>query len=459
MAEDQNRTPSDDAQQPEPAEPAEPATPAEPAPADAADIVEPEAGSASGQPADAPAAPVAGFADVPAVPSAPVPQQQFGSPQSAPGYAQQPMGDAAQQSTQAYPQPAASGSQPTTPGQTAAPGYAPQPVPGYPQAPGYQQPPAPGSQPTPGYQQPQDPGYQSAQGYQQPPAPGYPQPSGFYSPAQPSGKATGALVCGIAAIVLSGFPIFGIVLGIVAIVLAGKAVKESGKSGKSTGAKVCGIIGIVFALIWFVVALMMGCSDIASTYDSASSSSASSSSSVPGATAEGPGMVNEATSELESLASAQLDKLKNKDPEFVQQLAAELDERFESFTDYSLSDLGVDPVSFAEWMLADFDYELDGAYDFDDGTGTVYADVTQRDTYAFENAFMDEAQAAIDSGEISRSDEAAVMARLGEICKSVMEKSTGTTDSYVALDMVKSGDAWTIDSDSWEQELEYLFGL
>lgn len=37
-------------------------------------------------------------------------------------------------------------------------------------------------------------------------------------------------------------------------------------------------------------------------------------------------------------------------------------------TGYSLTDLGIDPLTFVEWMLVDFDYQLDGAYDNGDGT-------------------------------------------------------------------------------------------
>ena len=60
-------------------------------------------------------------------------------------------------------------------------------------------------------------------------------------------------------------------------------------------------------------------------------------------------------------------------------------------------------MTFVEWMLVDFDYKLDGAYDNGDGTGTVYADVTLRDSMAFATTFMEDAQAAIDAATCSPS--------------------------------------------------------
>ena len=147
---------------------------------------------------------------------------------------------------------------------------APEPEPAAGAAPAVEPPPAasptPPPPPAPGQTPPAQP-YQAAapQGQpQQPFAPGQPvnpygQPSpGYYQQPTKSGKATGALVCGIFAILLAWAPLFGIILGIVAIVLAVKAVKEAGKDGKATGGKVCGIIGIVLSVLSFILYLVIG---------------------------------------------------------------------------------------------------------------------------------------------------------------------------------------------------------
>ena len=39
-----------------------------------------------------------------------------------------------------------------------------------------------------------------------------------------------------------------------------------------------------------------------------------------------------------------------------------------------------------------------------------------------------------------------------------MEKTTDTTESYLGIDLVKQGDTWVIDEESWADETELLFG-
>ena len=55
----------------------------------------------------------------------------------------------------------------------------------------------------------------------------------------------------------------------------------------------------------------------------------------------------------------------------MRKIADQADEQLADATGYSLTDLGIDPLTFVEWMLVDFDYKLDGAYDNGDGTGTI----------------------------------------------------------------------------------------
>lgn len=129
-----------------------------------------------------------------------------------------------------------------------------------------------------GFQQNSQPGgyQQNQQSYQQATQPnGYqqtqqasPQPEqyayqqgGTYSSAMPpqqsNGKAVGALVCGICAIVFSGTVIIGVVLGIIAIVLAGSALKE-GTDGKAKAGRICGIIGLALSVVTLIVSLIFG---------------------------------------------------------------------------------------------------------------------------------------------------------------------------------------------------------
>ena len=309
----------------------------------------------------------------------------------------------------------------------------------------YAQPTAPVPGPAP-YGQPQQPGQAYGQAYgQQPP---------YYQPVAPqsNGKAVAALVCGILAILFSATILLGIVLGIVAIVLAVQAVKAMGKDSKATGGKVCGIVGIVLSVLAFFLYVVLGLGMLAfvAAYDDVEYRSSSTSD---------LSAITEGDQQMEAAMSDKLDLLKNKDAATMQQIADDADEQLSDATGYSLTDLGIDPAVFVEWMLTDFDYQLDGAYDNGDGTGTAYADVTLRDSMAFATTFMEDVQAAIDAGEMQTLDEAGAKALLGELYQAAMDKTTAMATNYVSLDLVKSGDTWQVDEDSWSDELDYLFGL
>lgn len=343
---------------------------------------------------------------------------------------------------------------------TAAPESAPAPQPVAAPAP---QPPAPGTQP---YQQPPTQPYAPQPGqpmpYGQQPAPGQPvnpygQPAQPYyqQPVQKSGKATGALVCGVLAILFAGLPLVGIILGIIAIVMAGKAVKEAGKDGKTTGGKVCGIIGIVLsvlALILYMVLSMGVFAYVVSQSETIDRAPVSSSS-----TNDSSVTLTEEEQKAQTVVETELDKIKSKDAAFMQKLAADLDEEFSTSSGYSLTELGVEPMAFAEWLVADFDYKLDGVYAFSDGTGSAYADVTLRDGYAFLSAFLNDATEFANSGE--EMDEATAKARLGEIFNAAMEKTADMTDQYISLELKKTRDTWAVDQDSWDEQVSYLFGI
>ena len=83
-------------------------------------------------------------------------------------------------------------------------------------------------------------------------------PGTYTAPApQKNGKATGALICGIAAILTSPTIFLGIILGIVALVLARSAKKQS-PDGKATGGLVCGAIGLALSVIMIIAAVIFG---------------------------------------------------------------------------------------------------------------------------------------------------------------------------------------------------------
>lgn len=325
--------------------------------------------------------------------------------------------------------------------------------------------------PNPQYAAPQQPtqgmpvGYQTQPGQQVPAGYGYQQPYGApqqNAPTGPgSGKALGALICGICAIVFSAIPFVGIILGIIAIVLASQYVKAFGKEGKATGGKVTGVIGIVFsiiALIIYIASFALVAAAIneynSDPYSYSYSSSDSSS----------PNMSDSATDADEKgandAAKAVFDELKNPSDAVITELATNLDEGFVSTSGLqSLSDIGVDPKDFSRWLLSDFAYELDGAYTYSDGTGTVYADVTTKDYYEFMSIFSDNIDTFVQSDEAANlADQAAVNAKMGELITAAMD-ATPTTASYVSVEVVKSGDTWTVDEKSMEDLAQSIFGV
>lgn len=391
------------------AEPAAPAAPVEP-PAPAAPVAAPAEPVAPAAPAE-PAAPTAPVA--PVAPAAPA-----SAPQAAPASA--PRAEDAAQMPQAPQQPVSAPTQPFNPAQQPA-----QPVPGPVQAPYGAYPP--------------------------PPAPNYSAPS--------SGKATGALICGILAIVFSFIPIVGIILGIVAIVLASKAVKFAGKSGKTTGGKVCGIIGIVFSILWaiFSFVLTMGIIGGINAYESDYVPSAD----VPTTSsplAEDMGAEEQAIADL---VSAELDKYKNADSAALSALGAEYDDEdivTIDGADMSLSDLGIDPNEVAAWATTDFDYSIDSVYiDSDGATATVYVDTTERDFFEMGMLFNDLLNEYVSSGAADTADLETAKAKVGELYAQAMAESTAMTDYYAAFDIVNEGGTWRILEDSLEEELDYVF--
>lgn len=97
-------------------------------------------------------------------------------------------------------------------------------------------------------------------GQQVPPAAAYPpaSPYGQPAPTASNGKAVGALVCGILAILLGlGTAVGGIILGIVAIVL-GRSAKKTSPDGKATAGFICGIIGLIIGIVLLFIGIAAG---------------------------------------------------------------------------------------------------------------------------------------------------------------------------------------------------------
>lgn len=471
---EQPSTPAEPATPPQPAAPDEAEAPAAPAaPAAPVAPAAPEAPAAPVAP-ESPAAPTAPEAPAapespaaPAAPAAPVPQSPA-APEApaAPQPPQSPVQPAAPAAPQSPVQPHQPVQPMGAPSQPAQPNQPQQPVPAQPAGFDPAQP-FGGNQP----QQPVQPNQPQQPYGQQPPQPT--QPMGYNQGAYPpptvppayaqksSGKAIGALVCGILAILFSWLPLLGIILGIVAIVLASKAVKQFGRDGKATGGKICGIVGLVFSILGFIFWGFVSCAVLAAApYADSGYSEIDEVISSDDSGAVATDELSAAEQQATDAGVAELEKLATQDESMVQYLAADLDEGFTEAMDMSHADLGIDPADLARWMLTDFSYTTDGVYVYEeDGEGTMYADLETRDSYAFMLNFYDKVNALNSSEEIKTMTEDDAKARIGELYYEAMDETTDMTTYYASIDLVKEGDQWVVDQDSWEEELDYMFGI
>lgn len=304
----------------------------------------------------------------------------------------------------------------------------------------------------------------------QPVQPGGPVPAGAYPPppmpgygAPKSGKAMGALICGILAIVFSFIPLAGLILGIVAIVLAGKAVREAGRDGKATGGKVCGIIGIVFSIVWAIgsVLITMGLIGLAGSYDAEPSPDFESAAvSDPATSTLDPADLDAEQRALYEAADVIFAAMVSQDPQFMQELAVELDDELRDSLGVSYSEIGLDPATMAEWATTDLAYDIDSVFiDTDDAAkATVYIQTTERDSFDLHMALSDKLSDYTSSSEGKNASPEAAMAKVGELMTQAMDESTDTTTYFAAIDFVKQGDTWVADEDSLEEEMGYMFG-
>lgn len=370
--------------------------------------------------------------------------------------------------TKAAPVPAAAPAEPAAPQQPGAqaPGAAAPYTVG---AAGAQQ---PAGGPAP--QQPASP-YAAAQPpYGAPAQPGAPaSPYGAVPPvaAAPSGsgKATGALVCGILAILMCAAPLIGIVLGIVAIVLGGSYLKTFGADGKAKAGRICGIVGIVLSVLLWVFAIgtvMWAYSQIDSTptvnrsstsTQAPGSSSTDRNSSSAGSSAS---VYDENEQAVLDLVTSQFDALEDGDAAVMQTVASIAAEGFEGATGVPMEACGIDPINYARLMTENLSYEVDlVVVNGKQGTGWVSVDVTCRDIFAVLDLFNDKVDEFDASGAANSMTEEQVQQKLGELLMAAVTETTSTTEDYATINCTLENGTWVMNEDDWMTELDYLFGL
>lgn len=289
-----------------------------------------------------------------------------------------------------------------------------------------------------------------------PPAP--PAASGQPSP-------TGALVCGILAIVFSGLPLVGIILGIVAIILAGKYFKAGGTQGTGKAARICGIIGLIFSVLAFVAYIAVGCMavNMLDDYDTSGRYTGSSSSSSLSDDAEMTLEEEEAAAEAVTM---RLEQIKDRDPEMIASIQAMAEESFEDEFSYlgvnaTMSDCGIDPATYMDIMLKDFDYkfssfEMTSSSSSTKGTATFL--LTSMDMIDLTNNFDVAIDELNDAGGLSGTS-AEKRQQVGRLVLDVLNETGLSHYNFFEIDMVNEDGVWVIDEDSWDDEIEYFFTL
>lgn len=396
---------------------------------------------------------------------------------------QQPRPDSVVQPQQPFAQQPVQPQQPfgfaPEPKQPAADPYAQQPFAAQPQ------------QPTP------DAGYQPQQPYgnpvyQQPvggaptaPPPGYvpgSQPaygySGSYQPPANTGKATGALICGIAAIAICllvpfiGAPI-GIVLGIVAIVLGGSFIKQNGPFGRAKAGRICGIVGLVLSILSLVLVIIAGVFAAivgVNLYDDLSSSGVIE-------IIEGydytdnfieeepyvPFAERLLTSEEQAAVdrvSAEFDALIADDAAIIANIGVIAEEGFYEATGLTFEQCGIDSTEYALAITDGLTYLVDEVDLYGDGTGYVGVSISCKDIYdIYEDYYEELAELASAPGAEGMSDEE-YNQRAGQILMTeIHEAEVEEACNWAIIDIEGSGSEWDINQETWNFEMDYMFSL
>lgn len=161
---------------------------------------------------------------------------------------------------------------------------------------------------------------------------------------------------------------------------------------------------------------------------------------------------------VEAIATELFDQMKAHDSAFVSSLATHVDEGFYTLTGYRHADLGVDATMLASWMLADFDYGIDGVY-VEGDTATVYATITVRDALSMVNSFYSKAYDYFNSSAALGLDEEAAKARMGQLYQEALAEPAELRTFNATFEFEKKEGAWAVSQDSFNTELSLMFGV
>ena len=313
---------------------------------------------------------------------------------------------------------------------------------------------------TNGYQAPPAGGYQSASAYGY--SGGYYQPNQGYGYVSPVPSATGAIVCGVCAILFSWIPLVGIILGIVAIALASSHRKKYGKNGSSTGGKICGIVGIAINLVFGILTALLVAFG-AMFYDQVRNYAYDESITYPLSFTEAEYVADPSLetdlNQIEDLINTSFTQLFNAPDAALYPFAAAADEDFRDRYGVSLSEIGVDPIDVVRWCVEDGSFHIQSSSiqtfsdpsDANYGNGWVDVSLTMRDI----TALNDTIETAYSTRGIDLSTPAG-KDQMGQIVTEALMECNQTCEYTFEVQLTKVNGTWTLDIESWNN-LEEAF--
>ncbi len=293
---------------------------------------------------------------------------------------------------------------------------------------------------------------------------GYGEPFGEEAvPKGPKGKAIAALIFGILSLPLCVIPPIGLVFGIVALLLASSCLKR-GQENKATAGRICGIVGTVFSTILLIAVLVVmglyGDRILALLNDAQEEEVVT----VERNNSDDEASMEEVYSDSEMAAYnavvQRFEALKAGNPAVVAPIASIASEGFQKALGFTMEECGIDPAQYVQLMASDLTCDIDLIVTKDtEDTGLVTAKVTMRSVFAVLDNYNARIQ-TLDrtSATLGMSDEQ-VRARLGEEFLAAVTETTETVSDNATFNMVFLNGTWVIDQDSWDLEMDYLFGV
>lgn len=145
------------------------------------------------------------------------------------------------------------------------------------------------------------------------------------------------------------------------------------------------------------------------------------------------------------------------------QLVSFMDEKLFEIDGYTTSELGIDAGAWATWTIENTSLSLDGAYTYDDGTGTVYVCGSAPDANSFMWGLSDAYfEYLIDEGVgYGEPLTAEHVAHVQDVYADLLESyELGEGDVvYCGIEVSRRGDEWVVDDAALTEAYESIYSL